>query len=299
MANNFSYADVFQTELDRQVVQDAVTGWMEANAGQVKYEGGKNVKIPKITLDGLGNYDRENGYDRGAVTLTYESREMTQDRGKQFLLDAMDVNESNFVATAGAVMGEFQKVMVVPEIDAYRISAVATAAPAANVVDYTVAKATIVDAIKDAIKASKEGGFVGQKLVCHISTSAMSALEKAVGTENIRAERFTTPQGFDTRVLMIDDVPLIETVQNRMYTAITIKTTAQGGGYAKAASGKDIHFVVMPQLAPIAVSKQDAIKIFDPSVVQDHDAWKIDYRRYHDLWVKDNMKAGIVVYKEA
>ena len=52
---------------------------------------------------------------------------MTQDRGRSFNLDAMDVNESNFIATAGNVMGEFQRTKVVPEIDAYRISKLASA----------------------------------------------------------------------------------------------------------------------------------------------------------------------------
>lgn len=66
---------------------------------------------------------RDEGYVQGAVTLEYETKRMTQDRGRKFQLDSMDVNETNFVATAAAVMGEFQRMYVVPEIDAYRMRA--------------------------------------------------------------------------------------------------------------------------------------------------------------------------------
>lgn len=44
---------------------------------------------------------------------------MTQDGGRTFSLDAMDVNESNFIASAGNVMSEFQRVNIIPEIDSY------------------------------------------------------------------------------------------------------------------------------------------------------------------------------------
>ena len=39
-ANDIDYAEIFQTVLDTQMVQESVTGWMDANAGQVQYNGG-------------------------------------------------------------------------------------------------------------------------------------------------------------------------------------------------------------------------------------------------------------------
>lgn len=302
MPNSIQYASVFQTVLDNQAVAASVTGWMDANAGLVIYNGGKDIKIPKMSLDGLGDYNRTNGYDRGSVTVVYETKTMTQDRGKQFLLDAMDVNETNFAVTAAAVMGKFQREKVIPEVDAYRLSALATMAITADkavTYSYTPEKATILDALKDAIAKVKEAGFIGQPMVIQISTAAMTAFEKALGSNNIKEEKFTAG-GFDTRCAFLDGIPMIETPADRLYSAITLNTTAQGGGYKKAAGAKDINFTVMPALAPIGVNKQDKPKIFDPSVVQDHDAWKIDYRRYHDLWVMDsNIEAIAVNIKDA
>ena len=128
MANTLEYAKIFQPALDKQVVQEATTGWMELNSNLVKYNGGNEVKLPDIVMDGLGDYDRANGFVKGNVTLTWKTYSLTQDRGRTFSIDAMDVDETAFVATAGTVMGEFQRVQVVPEIDAYRYSKLATLA---------------------------------------------------------------------------------------------------------------------------------------------------------------------------
>ena len=77
--NTIEYAKIFMEALDEQLVAGATSGWMEENSGQVQYTGGNEVKIPKIELNGLGTYDRDNGFVQGAVTLTYETKQMTQD----------------------------------------------------------------------------------------------------------------------------------------------------------------------------------------------------------------------------
>ena len=41
--NTLATATLFQTQLDKIAVQEATTGWMDANAGQVKYSGGAEV----------------------------------------------------------------------------------------------------------------------------------------------------------------------------------------------------------------------------------------------------------------
>ncbi|WP_413926775.1 hypothetical protein [Clostridioides sp. ZZV15-6598] len=122
MANVLQYVTLFQQELDSQIVVGSTTGWMERNSGQVIYDGGREVKIPKVSMDGLGDYDRSKGYAPGAITLEYETRRMEMDRSREFMLDSMDVNETNFVVNASSVMGLFQKQHVIPEIDAYRYS---------------------------------------------------------------------------------------------------------------------------------------------------------------------------------
>lgn len=300
--NTLAYATLFQTTLDQLAVREACTGWMEANAGRVKYNGGAEVKIPKMSVNGLGDYDRDDGYVQGAVTLSYETREMTQDRGRKFQLDSMDVDETNFVATAGAVMGEFQRTQVIPEIDAYRISKLSSEAITAAVAGMVVygqiisAANSTLRRIKEGIKAVRENGYNGP-LVIHANDTVIMELELELAG---RLQNITWAQGgINTQVPAVDGVPIVATPANRMYTAITLydgSTAGQkAGGYVKGASAKDVNFIVLPRTTPIAISKQDKMRIFDPNTYQKADAWAMDYRRYHDIWVKDNAKNSLYV----
>ena len=48
--NTLATATLFQTTLDKVATHEALTGWMESNAGQVIYNGGAEIKIPKMSL---------------------------------------------------------------------------------------------------------------------------------------------------------------------------------------------------------------------------------------------------------
>lgn len=288
--NTIAVAAVFQKKLDEHAVHGQLTGWMDANAGQVIYDGGKEIKIPLLKLKGLANYDKDNGHKQGAITLEYETKPMTQDRGRRFVIDPMDVNESNFVLNASNVMAAFQKDWVIPEVDAYRIATCASeiiTANNANLVKfgYTPAESTILKEIKTGIKAIRKAGYAGD-LVIHANADTMLELELALA--GLLRDTTFSKNGVDTKVPAIDGVPLIETPDNRMYTAITINDGAKAsevGGYSKAAGGKSINFIILPKSAPIAVSKQDKMRVFTPETYQVANAWAMDYRRYHDLWL--------------
>jgi hypothetical protein len=49
----------------------------------------------------------------------------------------------------------------------------------------------------------------------------------------------------------------------------------------------------------MAISKQDNVKIFTPDENQDGDDWKLQYRRYHDLWLFDNVLDAVQVSTQA
>ncbi|MPN52156.1 hypothetical protein SDC9_199810 [bioreactor metagenome] len=89
-----------------------------------------------------------------------------------------------------------------------------------------------------------------------------------------------------------------------MYSAIQLydgKTVGQTqGGYVKGAKGIQMNFIIMPRTTPIAITKQDNMRIFDPLTNQKANAWAMDYRRYHDMWVKENAANSIYInYLEA
>lgn len=308
MSNMIKYATIFQNELDKAATQDMLTGWMDANSGKVKYSGGKEVKIPQLSVDGLANYDRTGGtgYTKGSAKFEYKTKEMTQDRGRKFEIDANDVDETGFVLTAGNIMGEFQRTKVIPEIDAYRLSNLATAAMGieadANVeYSYKPSSKTIIEKIKTGIKVIRNNGYNGG-LMIHITYDALTEVEIAA-LGKLTSVTFSQG-GIDTEVPSIDKCPLIVTPQNRMYSKIKlydgVTEGQEKGGYVKDEKGIECNFIIVPRDVPIAVTKQDLMRIFDPQTNQSANAWSMDYRRYHDIWVQDNKANSVYAnFKDA
>ena len=288
--NTLEYAVQLQTILDNAAEAALTSSWMDANAGQVQYDGGNKVKMPQMEVTGLKDYDRDKGYPDGSVTLKFEDYTMTQDRGTSFQLDAMDINETNFIANATRVVSLFQKEQVVPEIDAYRYSKLyALLKEGGKNTDYTVADDTLWDALMDDI--AKVRDEIGEEipLVISIRQAVKSRLEKNAKYQKVvNAAQFTAGK-IQTNLNQIDNCYLRPVPSARMKTAYVFRDGKSGGeengGFAPDEAAKNINWIITPQNAPIAVTKQDKMKIFDPDTFQKADAWFIGYRRYHELWL--------------
>lgn len=181
MANTIEYAKIFQPELDAAAVEQATSGWMEVNRDLVRYSGGDEVKIPNVVMDGLADYDRANGFVAGSVDLSWQTMKMTKDRGRSFQIDENDVDESGFVLAAASLMGEFQRVHVVPEIDAYRYSTIAQKCMGADLAaySYTPAESSILKALLDDIAAVQDVVGENTPLIVSISTLVLNLLNNS------------------------------------------------------------------------------------------------------------------------
>ncbi|MDU2621214.1 MAG: hypothetical protein E7C72_08025 [Dialister sp.] len=289
--NTFEYAKNFQQALDKQMLVGATSGWMEANASGVKYNGGDTVKMPEISVGGLAKYDRDTGFNQGSVSLKYTDYKLTQDRGRTFQLDAMDVDETNFVAAAGTVMGEFQRLQVIPEVDAFRYSKIAALAKTASheTAAFTPDKATILEKLDDEITKVQDIVGEGEPLVIIMSMPIRTILNnsqditKYLDTADFKAGEITT------KVKTYNEIPILSVPSARMKTAYVFNDGTTGGqeagGFKPDTSAKGINWIILSRRAPIAVS----------NVNQKADAWKLDYRKYHDLWIPTNKLAGVWV----
>lgn len=295
--NTLEYATIFQQALDKQMEQALTSGWMDQNAGQVKYTGGNEVKVPKVSLVGLGNYDRDEGFKQGAVTLSYETLKMTQDRGRTFSLDAMDVDETNFVASAGMVMGEFQRLKVVPEVDAYRYAKIYSYAKDSHTTTYKATKTSIIDTLDADIATVQDKVGDNEPLIIIMNRKIHAILNNAASIEKyINVGEFKAGD-ISTKVKYFNDLPILDVPSARFKTGITMNAgaTKDAGGYTAASDAQEMNWIIIARRAPIAVVKQDKVRIFAPDTNQKMDAWKLDYRKYHDLWIMDNSKDGLLV----
>lgn len=289
--NTLEFAKVFQKELDKLVVAQCTSGWMENNAKLVQYSGGNEIKVPSLTVDGLADYDREDGFARGAVNLSFQTLQLSQDRGRSFQIDAMDVDETNFGASVSNIVGEFQRSKVVPEIDSYRYSRIAALCATDHTTTYTPAAGTILTKLREDIeKIYEKAGEI--ELVITLSSAAACMLEGSSEFNHMVDAGDFKSGDYQCKVRYLNGNPIVRVPSARMKNAYTfydgVSSGQTGGGFAVAEGAKQINWIISSKTAPIAVAKTDLVRIFDPNQNQTMNAWKVDYRKYHDLFVPAN-----------
>ena len=297
--NTLEMAKIFQQSLDKQMAIEATSGWMESNAQNVKYNGGDTVRMPRISTTGMARYDRDTGFNQGAVTLTYDDYKLTQDRGRTFHLDAMDVDESNFIASAGNVMGEFQRLHVVPEVDSYRYSKIAALAKGASRTTdgFAPTADNILAQLDKEITGLQDTIGETEPMVILMATPIRTILNNAKNIERHLDVTQFKAGAIDTKVKTYNEIPIFSVPSARMKTAYVFNDgTTSGqteGGFKPDTTAKQINWILISRRSPIAISKTDKVRIFAPDVNQKADAWKLDYRKFHDIWIPKNKLAGV------
>lgn len=293
MPNSLQYASVFQSELDKAAVEQATSGWMEPNSSLVKYTGGNTVKVPILNMDGLADYS--NGFTDGDIKLTWQDLEFTMDRGRRFALDEHEVNDTNFVVTASQVMGEFQRTKVVPEIDAYRYSTIAAGTIAKKRASggYTPSATDILRKLYYDIAAVQDVVGSGTPMVITMSATVAAILDTSTEISKRLDVVDFTQGGVTLKVSALNgEHPIRRVGSGRLKSAYVFadgKTDGQkSGGFTPAEGALDVNWIICPRTVPIAVSRTDKVRVFDPETYQGARAWVMDYRKYHDLWITDN-----------
>lgn len=295
MTQSIALAQKFQPILDEIYKASSLTARMDAKTKPVNFAGANVVQVFKTDPIGLGKYDRVSGYPAGQVVGSWETLTLATERGRSFVIDRMDDEETLGMAF-GTLAGEFIRTKVVPEVDAYRFSKYASTASINAATPATLDANSIVAAL-DAAKLELDKDEVpSEGRLLYISDTCLSYLEGKVsrflGNENAVDKRVTKYSGME--VIMVP--------QTRFYKGITLDDglTVDAGGYSKTVStGKDINFMIIHPTAVLQVAKHDSLKVFTPEQNQTTDGWLMQYRLYHDAFVYANKLNGIYLHCKA
>ena len=256
----------------------------------------KTVLIAQTSMSGLGDYSRADGFVSGDLTLTWKPYTFEYDRGRTFQIDAMDDMETMGLAF-GSLAGEFVRVKVTPEIDAIRFAKYAT--NAGTKVEAVLTNKTAVSAIATAEVDMEEKEVALNNCVLFMTPTVYGYVKD--DTEHF--QRTLVPSENPNRNFgSFDEMPIAKVPQSRFYTAVDTlsgKDDQAAGGFAKAEGAKDINFMIIDRASVIQLIKHGKIRVFDPDTNQSADAYKVDYRIYHDAWVLDNKKNGIYCHTKA
>lgn len=293
MANSIALITKYlASQLDEKLIQDSVTGILESGA-YAEFVGVNAVKVPSITLSGLGDYSKTSGFPSGDVNWTWETLTLSKDRAKTFSVDAVDDDEAGGVFMHLAK--QFIRTKVAPEKDAYFLSSIYAKAQIAGVASETVAANTIISKFATALKYFADNGVPTDNCVIYVSTAVMqllrttTELSKWIQTSNVTIGNVTTT------IRAYENIPIIEVEPVRFKTAYTFGTD----GFTAASGATDINFMFVNKDCVIPILKHEKVRVFSPDMNQTADAYKFDYRLHYDIFVPANKTYGIYVSKVA
>ena len=272
MANNINLVTKFQPLLDEVYKAASLTGDLEG--GAVKFDGTKTVKVLKLTVPELGAYTRNSGYTQGDVTADWESFTLTQDRGTEFSVDAMD-DEETLNMTFGNASSEFIRRSVVPQVDAYRFAAMAQAEGIGSGEAALATADAAIKAINAGMMAMDEAEVTPEGRILYLTPTLHGLI--------------TELETYKSKACLQRFAKIVQVPQSRFYTKVDISDA----GFAKNADGKNINFMIVEPKAAFAVAKHKKLRVFDPDTNQKRDDYLFQYRLYHDMFVYPQKAAGI------
>ena len=288
MANNaISKFKKYIDTLDEVYKISSVTSVLDGNNRLVRMGANANeIIIPKMSMDGLANYSRENGYVSGDVTLTNETVTFNYERGRSFTIDAMDNEETAGVAF-GQLSGEFIRTKAAPEIDAFRFAQYAGTDGITVVSDTLTAASDTLAALIAAQNSMDENEVPMESRILFITPTLYN------GVMNIDTTK--------SKAVLDSFSQIVKVPQSRFYTAIELydgsTSGEEAGHFAKAADASDINFMVIEKSAAIQYQKHLVSKVVTPEENQMSDAWKFFYRSYGIADVYENKVSGIYLHK--
>lgn len=318
-ANNIALIEKYSTKAwDTVYKQESMSAMLDAsNSLYVQFEGAKTVKIAKWQNGGLHDYYRNNigdervldnaggsvpnanfvnqagfGYQKSAARLVWEEFTMKCDRAAAFQIEKFD-NEESGGQLVGLGVAEISRATIVPEVDAYCFSTIASYCTAQlGNLKSGIDMAKPIAALNEAFVyfANHEVPVADQIVFC--SPDFINALRNTTEvTKFLAQEDFSKDINF--QVLKYQGRTLVEVSPERLRTNILLFGQE---GYSWAANSKKIDFLMVAKSAVMHVTKYEKVKVIGDDLNlagQGFDGYTIFARIYHDVFVPDNKRYAL------
>lgn len=292
ISNSIGLASRYLPILDEIYKAESKTAIFDALQDRVRWSDEYHTfYLFETSMVGLGDYDRNGGFVRGDVTSNWRAYAPQFDRGRQFVVDVQDENESMGMAF-GALAGEFIRTQEVPEIDAVRFATYATGAASGNKQTETLStSAGTIASIDDATAALDDLEVPYEGRILFVNPTVYKFIKGGITRMIENGDR-----NLDYNVERYNDMRVITVPSGRFNTAVTLaQPTAHDGAGGYTATGATINYMIVHPSAVMQAVKMAEPRVFSPRENQQAQAWMYDFRLYHGAWVKNQKKNGIYV----
>ena len=276
--NNIELATKYLPLLDEVYKQEAKTSILDGDETTVQKTGFGELKIAKLDMDALGDFDRKSGYTKGSTTFKWETVKYDKERSQDLRIDRLDNQEALGMPFA-KLSSEFIRTKVIPETDAARIAKIAGTEGISSVEETFETGEDVVAGLRKCANKMDEDEVPTANRILFITPTHKGAIDDLDTIKSKKVlERFST---------------IIEVPQNRMYTKVKLNDGKENYGYEKAEDAQEINFLCVEKSAAVTAMEQ-FIKYFTPDEDQVADDNVFKYRN-NNLYghVYENKLAGI------
>lgn len=259
------------------------------NSNKYRPVSGKVIAVPSMTVSGARatNRNQITGTFNRNWNNEWQNLTMSMDREWDTIIDPMDIVETNDVATIANVTKTFNETQKIPEMDAYLVSTLATAATTNSTTDDTALTADNILTQWDTYLATLADARVNRDRVkAYLTPSAYKLLKEAAGITRF-IDTGTGIRNVDRNVGKLDGVTITEVPADLMKTAYTFTE-----GWVAAAKAGQVNMLFIDPMAVVAPIVYDVSMISAPTA-QSKGKYVYYERYYYDVFLLNNRKAGV------
>ena len=263
--------------------------WNAGESQRFKPLQGKTVYIPSMSTTGAKavNRDAIDGNFTRNFDINWEAKTLEMDREWDTLIDPMDMQETNEVATIANVTQTFNQFQKIPEQDAYMASKLAGfAAQHGGIVTTTPDASNILTLWDNALACMTDQRVNRDRLRCKVIPSVYKLLKEATGLTRF-VETGAGIQNVDRNIARLDGVQIEEVPSDMMKTAYDFTV-----GFAPSGDAAQINMLFYDSMAIAAPIVYDTSMISAPTA-QSKGKYLYYERYYYDVFVLSQRQAGV------
>lgn len=292
------YVTQFDTRIRDMYGHELTSDDLYHSNEDIQIKGAKDIKIPRLSVSGYKDHTRGGSYNQGNYSNDFETKTLDHDRDIEFVIDPVDVDETNQILSIANVQSRFERKQAIPELDCYTYSKLYAEAERVGslIKNIEITTANVLSDFDDNCEAFEDAGVPLSRCILYCTAAYKKALKNAEGIQRT-LEVSGGAKGLDRRVHTLDDLAKIQVVPlERFKTAFDFTE-----GYAADSTGKQINYILIDPEAQVSRVKYAYINIYTPG----HDSRTADNylyqnRRYNGTFALDQeLKQACIINVEA
>lgn len=292
----YNYAEQFEQALQQKYAKELMSNALFQSNPQVKFMNAQTIKLPNLTVSGYKDHKRTGaGYNAGTIANEWEPKKLEHDRDIEFVIDPMDVDETNLVVEIANVQSTLETEQGIPEKDSYVFSklykeAGTYAANGATIATEALTAENILEQFDNAMEKMDEASVPSEGRLLYVTPAVAKLFKQAKDLQRVLG--VNGGNGSISRsVYDVDDVKLIVVPSSRLKSKYNFTD-----GCVAAGDAKQINFILIHPSCVIAREKYSYIKVFTPG----HDSrtadnYLLQSRFYMDAFLIKNKATGIYI----